>query len=81
MNNAGAGSSANPKPVVDYDDDFWEMLLYVNLTVPYLFCKKVLPDMLERHEGRIINIASINGKIGSFHGRGLMQPANTGFWA
>lgn len=68
VNNAGMGSSANPKPVVDYDDDFWELLLFVNLTAPYKFCKLVLPEMIARQQGRIINIASINGKIGSLHG-------------
>lgn len=68
VNNAGVGSSANPKPVVDYDDDFWNLLLYVNLTVPYLFCKRVLPHMLVAKSGRIINVSSVNGKIGSFHG-------------
>ncbi len=68
VNNAGVGSSANPKPVVNYDDDFWNLLLYVNLTVPYLLCKRVLPDMLAAKYGRIVNVASINGKVGSFHG-------------
>lgn len=68
VNNAGIGSSANPKPVVNYDDSFWELSLYVNLTVPYLFCKKALPEMIERHYGRILNIASINGRMASFHG-------------
>ena len=68
VNNAGIGSSADPRPVVDYDDAFWARVLHVNLTVPYLLCKRVLPGMLARQQGRIINIASINGKIGSFHG-------------
>lgn len=68
VNNAGVGSSANPKPVVTYDDDFWEMMMYVNLTVPYLLCKSVLPDMLQARFGRIINVASINGKVASLHG-------------
>ncbi len=68
VNNAGMGSSANPKPVLEYDDDFWDLLIFVNLTVPYRLSKLVLPDMLERQRGRIINVASINGKIGSFHG-------------
>src|SRR5207245_8383993 len=40
----------------------------VNLTAPYLLCKAVLPAMLERGWGRIVNVASINGKIGSLHG-------------
>lgn len=68
VNNAGIGSSANPKPVVNYDDDFWEMMLYVNLTVPYLLSKAVLPDMMAAHYGRIINISSVNGKMPSLHG-------------
>lgn len=68
VNNAGIGSSANPRPVINYDDDFWEMLLYVNLTVPYLFSKKVLPAMIERKYGRIIMTASVNGKVGLMHG-------------
>ena len=68
VNNAGVGSSANPKPLVDYDDDFWEMMMYVNLTVPYLLCKAVLPEMLAAQYGRIINIASINGKMAALHG-------------
>jgi NAD(P)-dependent dehydrogenase (short-subunit alcohol dehydrogenase family) len=68
VNNAGIGSSANPKPVVDFDDEFWELSLRVNLTAPYLLCKEVLPDMLRAKSGRIITVASINGKIGSLHG-------------
>jgi len=68
VNNAGMGSSANLKPVVDYDDAFWETLVYVNLTVPYLFSKKALPSMIERKYGRIIMTASVNSKIGSLHG-------------
>jgi 3-hydroxybutyrate dehydrogenase len=68
VNNAGVGSSPKPRPVVDFDDDFWELTLAVNLTAPFLLCKAALPAMLARRWGRIINIASINGKTGSFHG-------------
>jgi NAD(P)-dependent dehydrogenase (short-subunit alcohol dehydrogenase family) len=68
VNNAGVGSSANPKPVLTYDDDFWEMMMYVNLTAPYLLSKAVLPDMMAAGYGRIVNVASINGKLGALHG-------------
>jgi NAD(P)-dependent dehydrogenase (short-subunit alcohol dehydrogenase family) len=68
VNNAGIGSSANPKPVVSFDDEFWELSLRVNLTAPYLLSKAVLPEMLAARSGRIITVASINGKIGSLHG-------------
>lgn len=68
VNNAGIGSSANPKPVVSFDDDFWDLSLQINLTAPYLLSKLVLPEMLKARAGRIITVASINGKIGSLHG-------------
>lgn len=68
VNNAGIGSSSNPRPVVDFDDDFWDKTLLLNLTVPYKLSKAVLPQMLERNNGRIINIASINAKLPALHG-------------
>src|SRR5882762_3052317 len=63
VNNAGIGSSSDPKPVADFNDDFWELTLYLNLTVPYKLSKAVLPAMRAKQWGRIINIASINGKM------------------
>ncbi len=68
VNNAGLGSSSDPRPVVEFDDDFWDRSLAVNLTAPYLLCKAVLPDMLAKRWGRIITVASINGRLPSFHG-------------
>ena len=68
VNNAGIGSSANPKPVIAFDDDFWNLTLAINLTAPYLLTKAVLPEMLRARAGRIITVASINGKVGALHG-------------
>lgn len=68
VNNAGVGSSADPRPVAEFDDAFWDLSLAVNLTAPYLLCKAVLPEMLARRRGRIITVASIAGKIGTLHG-------------
>ena len=68
VNNAGIGSSANPRPVIEFDDAFWDQTLELNLTVPYLLSKAVLPGMVQRRWGRIINVASINGKVASLHG-------------
>lgn len=68
VNNAGIGSSAGPKPVVEFDDEFWELTLKVNLTAPYLLSKAVLAGMIARKWGRIIMVASVNGKIGALHG-------------
>jgi NAD(P)-dependent dehydrogenase (short-subunit alcohol dehydrogenase family) len=68
VNNAGVGSSAGPRPVVDFDDDLWDLSLAVNLTAPYLLCKAVLPVMLDKKRGRIVNITSIISKMGIMHG-------------
>ena len=67
VNNAGVGSSQNPKALVDFDDDFWDLTLRVNLTAPYLLTKLVLPSMMDRGWGRIINVSSIAGRIGNEH--------------
>src|SRR5207247_846850 len=42
-----------------------ENVLAVNLVAPFLWCKAVMPAMLKRGYGRIINIASIAGKEGN----------------
>ncbi len=68
VNNAGIGSSADPRPVAEFDDAFWEHTLLLNLTVPYRLSKAVLPAMRQKRWGRIINVASINGKVPSLHG-------------
>jgi NAD(P)-dependent dehydrogenase (short-subunit alcohol dehydrogenase family) len=64
VNNAGIGSSGTPKPIIAFDDDFWDLTLRLNLRVPYQLCKRVLHGMVERKYGRIIAIASINALRG-----------------
>jgi NAD(P)-dependent dehydrogenase (short-subunit alcohol dehydrogenase family) len=61
VNNAGIiGPTA---PVVNLRRADWDEVLAVNLTGAMLCCRAVLPDMIARRSGRIINIASIAGKI------------------
>jgi len=67
VNNAGIGSSSSPRPMVEFDDAFWHKTLALNLTAPYLLTKAVLPILLAKKWGRIINIASINGKLPAMH--------------
>lgn len=43
----------------------WERVLGVNLTGTFLVCKHVLPSMIERRRGSIVNIASVEGLEGS----------------
>jgi len=67
VNAAGVGSSQDPRPIVDFNDDFWDLSFQVNVTAPYLFTKLVLPSMIERQWGRLINIASVNSKVPNMH--------------
>ena len=68
VNNAGVGSSQSPRPIVEFDDDFWELTMAVNVTAPYLLTKLALPEMISARWGRIINIASINAFVAALHG-------------
>ncbi len=44
--------------------DVWERTLNINLTAPFLLTRAILPHMIERKWGRIINISSIYGLRG-----------------
>ena len=48
INNAGIGSGVNPKMIHEYDDDFWEISLEINLTIPYKLSKCFLPGMIKK---------------------------------
>ena len=43
----------------------WNNIVSVNLTGAFLYSKQVIPDMLKRKQGRIINISSVWGLVGS----------------
>jgi NAD(P)-dependent dehydrogenase (short-subunit alcohol dehydrogenase family) len=62
VNNAGIAESA---PFLRTELDLWERHLRVNVTGPYLVARHVLPGMLERRWGRIVNIASLAGLHGA----------------
>ncbi|MDP7278237.1 MAG: SDR family NAD(P)-dependent oxidoreductase [Planctomycetaceae bacterium] len=68
VNNAGVGSSADPRPLKDFNDDFWDLTMQVNLNAPYRLTKLVLPPMIDAGFGRVITIASINSRQASLHG-------------
>ncbi len=59
VNNAGGLVYA--KTLVDLEPSEWRTELEVNLTGPFLAMRFVLPAMLERGVGSIINIASMSG--------------------
>jgi 3-hydroxybutyrate dehydrogenase len=62
VNNAGIQHVSS---VQEFPLDKWELVLAINLTAVFLTSKAVLPQMLERKWGRIINIASVHGLVAS----------------
>lgn len=49
----------------DMDSDAWNRILHTNLTSVFNSCNLVIPYMLQKHQGRIINISSVWGLAGA----------------
>jgi 3-oxoacyl-[acyl-carrier protein] reductase len=63
VNNAGiTGGNA---PTWELAPDVWRRVIEVNLVAPYLVCRAIVPHMVEKKYGRIVNIASVAGKEGN----------------
>lgn len=63
VNNAGiTGGNAT---TWELDPEIWRRVIEVNLIAPYLTCRSVVPHMVQRGWGRIINVASVAGKEGN----------------
>jgi len=62
VNNAGITID---KTVLKMTDDDWYKVLAVNLSGAFFMSQAVLPHMLERGAGRIINISSLIGETGN----------------
>jgi NAD(P)-dependent dehydrogenase (short-subunit alcohol dehydrogenase family) len=52
-------------PVEEVTPAVWERVIGINLTGTYYGCRRALAEMLPRGAGRIINIASVAGLVGS----------------
>src|SRR5215472_15769789 len=65
INNAGWGKRA---PVVKARVEDWDQTFRLNLRAPMLLAKLLLPNMIEKHEGAVINIGSVSGKTGEADG-------------
>lgn len=62
VNNAGWD---NLMPFLDTDEAFQEKVIAINYAGPVRVCRAVLPGMIGLGSGRIVNIASDAGRIGS----------------
>ena len=62
VNNAGIVRVSDPLKITEEE---WDLIQAVNVKGTYFTCQAVLPHMLERGQGKIVNLASIAAKAGS----------------
>ncbi|MEB3070640.1 SDR family NAD(P)-dependent oxidoreductase [[Mycobacterium] vasticus] len=75
VNNAGL--HAAPYLLHETPLDEWDRFLAVDLTGPFLFTRAVLPSMMERRDGAIVNIGSMVALVG-FQGSSAYAAAKGG---
>jgi 3-oxoacyl-[acyl-carrier protein] reductase len=68
INNAGISPKKEGKkvPIFQLDKEEWDHVFAVNMDGVFLCSKAVLPYMMGKKGGKIINISSMDGKTGGF---------------
>lgn len=62
VNNAGTASSS---PIRGHSIEEWNRIMGINATGPFLCTRAFIGSMLDRHYGRIVNVASVASKMGA----------------
>ena len=65
VNNAAAPHGADRRLLWEVPEEAWDLVLDVNLKGTFLMSRAVIPHMISRGKGRIINMASVSGKRGT----------------
>jgi len=60
-----AGITGPNVPLVDYPSDDWRRVMDVNINGTFYVNRAIVPHMVEKTYGRIVNIASVAGKEGN----------------
>jgi 3-oxoacyl-[acyl-carrier protein] reductase len=81
VNNAGMTSVSLPGEsgtLLDTDPPTWRASLARNLDIAYLVTRALLPGMLDRGWGRIVNVASVTGPVVAYPGDAAYAAAKAG---
>jgi len=62
VNNAGWDEF---RPFLETDEEFWDRVIEINFKGCLRMTRAVVPEMVERGYGRVVNIASDAGRVGS----------------
>jgi NADP-dependent 3-hydroxy acid dehydrogenase YdfG len=60
-----AGITGPNVPLVEYPTDAWRQVMAVNVNGPFYVNRAIVPHMMAKNYGRIVNIASVAGKEGN----------------
>lgn len=64
VNNAGGSARERGSPFCESTEEIWDYVLGINLKGVLNCCRAVINNMIERHSGKIVNIASCAGIVG-----------------
>ena len=81
VNNAGMAMQGSPEPFAEIASmslDVWNLSISRNLTSAFLLTRGVLPGMLNRRYGRIVNISSTTGTKAGNPGEAAYSAAKAG---
>jgi 3-oxoacyl-[acyl-carrier protein] reductase len=81
INNAGMVQVGREEPwasLVEVSDESWRYLMDINLTSVFLVTKALLPGMLERRYGRIVQMSSVTGPLVGMEGGAPYGAAKAG---
>ncbi|MEX1147037.1 MAG: SDR family NAD(P)-dependent oxidoreductase [Sphingomonadales bacterium] len=65
VNNAGAPFSMGHGDIEAIDADEWDKVMAINLKGTFLMCQAAVPHMRRQKFGRLVNISSVAGRVGS----------------
>ena len=63
INNAGITGPTGP--LWEYDVELWKKIVEINLVGTFNCCRSIVPYMIKKNYGRIVNVASVAGKDGN----------------
>ncbi len=63
INNAGI--TGPTETLWNYDENMWNKIIQINLIGTFNCCKAIVPHMIDKNYGRIVNVASVAGKDGN----------------
>jgi 3-oxoacyl-[acyl-carrier protein] reductase len=67
--------------VLEFTEELWDRVLTLNLTSAFFLAQAVLPGMVERHGGAIVNLSSVAGRNGGGLGALAYSAAKAGLSA